>query len=217
MTPDQIHKLLEAARGHPQEALFVLAVSTGMRRGELVGLKWQDIDFATGTLQVRRVLSRVPTKMVKQIGESYVEAETKTEKSRRSIVLAEFALEALKQHKARQEETKHKAGARWIDHDYVFCTPTGRHLHPGHDVLEELKKLLKKAGLPDVRFHDLRHSVATMLLSMGTYPKVVQELLGHSQISMTLDIYSHVLPTMQRDAISKLNDALKAQEDGSGK
>jgi integrase len=215
LTPEQIHKLLEAARGHPQEALFVLAVSTGMRRGELVGLKWQDIDFTTGALQVRRVLSRVPTKMVKQIGESYVEAETKTEKSRRSIVLAEFALEALKQHKVRQEEMKQKAGARWVDHDYVFCTPTGQHLHPGHDVLEELKKLLKKAGLPDVRFHDLRHSVATMLLSMGTHPKVVQELLGHSQISMTLDIYSHVLPTMQRDAISKLNDALKAQEGGS--
>ena len=79
----------------------------------------------------------------------------------------------------------------------------------------ELKKLLQKAGLPDVRFHDLRHSVATMLLSMGTHPKVVQELLGHSQISMTMDIYSHVLPTMQRDAISKLNDALRKQDNGA--
>ncbi|HET9921753.1 MAG TPA: site-specific integrase, partial [Ktedonobacteraceae bacterium] len=110
---------------------------------------------------------------------------------------------------------KQKAAARWVDHDYVFCTSTGKHLHPGHDVLEELKKLLTKAGLPDVRFHDLRHSVATMLLSMGTHPKVVQELLGHSQISMTLDIYSHVLPTMQRDAISKLNDALSRQDEGA--
>jgi integrase len=205
LTPGQARKLLEAARGHPQEALFVLALATGMRRGELLGLKWQDIDFTQGTLQVRRVLSRTPTKIGRQTGDRYVEAETKTEKSRRKIMLADFALEVLKQHRLRQEEARRVAGDAWQDHDYVFCTLIGTHLNPGHGVLVQLKLLLKKAGLPDIRFHDLRHSAATLLLTMGVHPKVVQEILGHSEISMTMDTYSHVLPTIQSEAIEKLN------------
>jgi len=109
----------------------------------------------------------------------------------------------------KQLESKLKAGSAWQDHDYVFCTSIGTHLNPTRDVLDQLKALLKKAGLPDIRFHDLRHSSATMLLSMGVHPKIVQEILGHSQISMTMDTYSHVLPTMQKEAMSKLNDALQ--------
>ena len=101
---------------------------------------------------------------------------------------------------------KLKAGEAWQDHDYVFCTPVGTHLSPGHDVLVQLKKLLKQAGLPDIRFHDLRHSTATLLLSKGVHPKIVQEILGHSEISMTMDTYSHVLPTMQKHAMDGLND-----------
>lgn len=212
LTPEQVQQLLDAARGHPQEALFILALSTGMRRGELLGLKWQDINFAEGTLQVRRVLSRVPTKMVEQVGQHYIEAEPKTPKSRRSIALAAVALEALKLHRDRQLKMREKAGDAWEDHDYVFCTPTGKYLTPGHNALVQLKVLLKKAGLPDIRFHDLRHSAASMLLGMGTHPKVVQELLGHSQIGMTMDIYSHVLPSMQREAMSKLDAVLRKQE-----
>jgi integrase len=209
LTADQARKLLEAAKGHSQEALFVLALATGMRRGELLGLKWQDINFAEGTLQVRRILSRVPTQMREEVGDLYMEAEPKTKSSRRNIALAAFAVEALKQHRIRQEEAKRKAGDAWEDHDYVFCTPMGKHLNPGHGVLVQLKILLKKAGLPEIRFHDLRHSAATLLLSSGVHPKVVQEILGHSQISMTMDIYSHVLPTMQRDAMEKLNQAFQ--------
>jgi integrase len=200
LTPEQIHQLLEAAKGHPQEALFILALATGMRRGELLGLKWQDINFERGVLQVRRALTRMPT------GLGYQETEPKTKKSRRSIVLIAFAIEALKKHRAKQLEMKLAAGDTWEEHDYVFCAPAGKHLNPGYDVLVQLKKLLKKAGLPDVRFHDLRHSTATLLLSKGTHPKVVQEILGHSVISMTLDTYSHVLPTMQKDAMQGLND-----------
>ena len=206
LTLDQVHSLLDAAKGHYMEAIFNLALATGMRRGELMGLKWQDIDFAKGTLQVRRILSRVPSKLP---GKGYVEAEPKTQKSRRSLVIAPFALEALKQHRIRQLEAKLKAGAVWEDHDYVFCTSIGTHLNPTRDILDQLKILLKKAGLPDIRFHDLRHSAATLLLSAGVHPKVVQEILGHSQISMTLDVYSHVLPTMQLEAINKLNEAIQ--------
>jgi integrase len=207
LAPEQIRRLLDVAKGHPHEALFILALATAMRRGELLGLKWQDIDLENGILQVRRNLSRVPTKMVEELGASYIEAETKSRRSRRSIVLAGFAIEALKQHRERQLAAKQKAGDLWQEHDYVFCSPTGTYLSPGHNALVQLKKLLEKAGLPDIRFHDLRHSTATMLLMMGVHPKIVQEILGHSEISMTMDIYSHVLPTMQKEAIEKLNKA----------
>jgi integrase len=212
LTIEQTQQLLAAARGHLQEALFILALATGMRRGELLALKWQDINFAKGQLQVRRILTRIPSKMP---GKGYIEAEPKTQKSRRSVVIASFALEALKLHRIHQREAKMKAGPAWQDHDYVFCTSIGTHLNPTNDILNELKKLLQKAGLPDIRFHDLRHSAATLLLSEGVHPKVVQELLGHSTISITLDVYSHVLPSMQQDAIGRLNTTLsKYQEDG---
>jgi len=209
LTAEQTHILLAEIRGHPQEALFVLALNTGMRRGELLGLKWRDINFIEGILQVRRILNRVPTKMIKEVGQRYVESEPKTKKSRRPILLTALALDALLQHRVKQQEAKEKAGAAWEDHDDVFCTPLGKHLHPGNDALVGLKKILVKANLPDIRFHDLRHSAATLLLSMEVHPKVVQEILGHSLISITMDIYSHVLPTMQKDAMEKLNRALK--------
>src|SRR5215470_13830513 len=99
--------------------------------------------------------------------------------------------------------------ALYGDHDYVFCTSIGTHLNPTRDMLDQLKVLLKKAGLPDIRFHDLRHSAATLLLSVGVHPKIVQEILGHSQISITMDVYSHVLPGMQQDAMSMLNAVLR--------
>ena len=206
LTLEQVHKLLAVVEGHEMEALFRLALATGLRRGELMGLKWQDINLDAGVLQVRRILSRVPSKMP---GKGYVEAEPKTQKSRRSVVIAPFALEALKQNRERQREAEITAGPLWQDHDFVFCTSIGTHLNPTRDMLDQLKVLLKKAGLPDIRFHDLRHSAATLLLSVGVHPKVVQEILGHSQISITMDVYSHVLPGMQQEAMSRLNDALR--------
>ncbi|HEY4385269.1 MAG TPA: site-specific integrase [Ktedonobacteraceae bacterium] len=200
LTIEQVRKLLEAAKDHPMEALFVMAVTTGMRRGELFGLKWQDIDFDKGVLSVRRALVRMPT------GGGYVEAETKTAKSRRSIVLTAVAMNALKEHHIRQLEMKAKAGGAWQDYDYVFCGPDGTYLSPGHHGLVQLKNLLRKAGLPDIRFHDLRHCTASLLLAEGVHPKVVQEILGHTEISMTMNVYSHVLPTMQKDAMNRLDD-----------
>jgi integrase len=213
LSAEQTHQLLEAARGHPLEALFVLALATGMRRGELMALKWQDIDFATGTIHIRRTLSRIPSKLTAEKGKGYEEAEPKTRKSRRSIVIAPFAIQALKRHRVHQLEVKRKAGPVWQDHDYVFCTSVGTHLNPTHDILDPFKELLKKARLPQIRFHDLRHSTATLLLHMGIHPKVVQEILGHSQISMTMDTYSHVLPTMHQEAMQKLNQLIADQGD----
>lgn len=205
LTVEQARKLLDVVRGHRLEALFVLALATGMRRGELMGLKWQDISFGKGELQIRRVLSRIPTKLS---GKGYEEAEPKTRGSRRKVVIAPFALEALRQHQAQQAEARAKAGEVWQDHDYVFCTSIGTHLNPTRDILDQLKKLLQKAGLPDIRFHDLRHSTASLLFSEGIHPKIVQEILGHSNIRITLDTYSHMLPTMQDGAIGRLDDLL---------
>jgi integrase len=207
LTTEQVQKLLSVLRGHKWEALFTMAIVTGLRRGEILALKWQDINFESCTLQVRRILSRVPTNTPGR-EHVYVEAEPKTQKSRRNVVIAPIAIAALEKHKALQAEARKQAGKDWLENDYVFCTSCGNHLGPNY-VVDVLKRLLKQAGLPSIRFHDLRHSAASLLLSLGTHPKVVQELLGHTQISMTMDIYSHVLPGMQQEAMNKLSQALE--------
>ena len=138
-------------------------------------------------------------------GKGYVEFEPKTAKGRRKIVLPPFVCEALKQHRTRQLQRRLKVGARWQDRDLVFCNVYGGFFDPAH-LRQRFDKLLREAGLPDVRFHDLRHSAATILLSMGVHPKVVQEILGHSQIDMTMDTYSHVFPSMQQEVMDRLED-----------
>lgn len=127
------------------------------------------------------------------------------------MLSAPFVLEALKEHFVHPLENKLKVGAGWQDHDYVFCTLHGTHLNPNH-IVGEFKKLLKQADLANSRFHDLRHSAASLLLSLGIHPKVVQELLGNTQIGITMDVYSHLLPGMQKDAMSKLDEALKKKK-----
>lgn len=209
LTLEQSQRLLQTLRGHRWEALYTLALATGLRRGEILGLKWQDIDMTAGKLQVQRILSRILAHPAEP-GHThvYVEAEPKTQRSRRSIEIAPFALSALQHHQEKQMAAKQQAGEQWQNHDYVFCTAEGKHLNPNH-VVDDLKRLLKKAGLPNIRFHDLRHSVASLLFAMEVHPKIVQELLGHSNISMTMDIYSHMLPGMQQEAVKKLDQALK--------
>ena len=183
----------------------MLALVTGMRRGELLGLKWSDVNFAEGVISVRRSL-------VELKGEGIIESEPKTSKGYRSILLPAFALAVLKEHQERQAVLRQRA-SQWKDRDYVFCTSHGTPFAAAN-LRTMFKEVLKKAGLPDIRFHDLCHSVATLLLSIGTHPKVVQELLGHGQISLTMDIYSHVLPTMQKDVMVKLNDLLGSDRSG---
>src|SRR6266516_2923194 len=198
LTRDQAQKLLEVARGHRLEALLTVALVTGMRRGELLALRWRDIDLERRSLQVRRTVSLIR-------GHGYVETEPKTAKGRRKIVLPQPVVEVVKQHRTHQLEARSKVGDAWHDHDLVFCNIYGDYLHPDR-MVERFQKLLKEAGLPHLRFHDLRHSAATILLSMGVHAKVVQELLGHSNISMTMYVYSHVLPSMQKDAMDKWDD-----------
>jgi integrase len=201
LTTDQAVKLLEVARGSRIEALLLLALTTGMRRGELLALRWDDVDFDRGVVYVRRTMSWIS-------GYGYKESEPKTKAGRRKIVLANVALEALKEHRVHQSEVRSKAGDKWRENGIIFCSVYGGFFNPAK-VLEIFKQLLKDAGLPHMRFHDLRHSAATILLVAGVHPKVVQERLGHSTIAMTMDVYSHVLPSMQQEAAEKIDDMFK--------
>ncbi len=200
LSKEQAGRLLQVAKGHRLETLIALAITTGMRRGELLALTWDDIDLAEGRVQIRRTVNRYGADV------GYVVSEPKTTKGRRSIVLPSFVRDLLQQHLLRQKEIKAQAGEMWQENGLVFASNIGTFFHPNR-LLEEFNQLLAEAGLPHLRFHDLRHSAATILLSMGVHPKIVQEILGHSDISMTLDTYSHVLPTLQHEAMAKIDQA----------
>jgi len=204
LNADEARRLLNAASDDSLEALYVLALTTGMRQGELLGLKWQDIDLENGALQVRRIIGQVR-------GQGFVESEPKSAKGRRHIVLAPSAVAALRRQWDRQFTERLEAGALPGTVNLVFCNGLGRPIEPQNLLYRSFRNVLKRAGLPRIRFHDLRHSAASLLLSMGTHPKVVQELLGHSQISLTVDTYSHVLPGLQRQAVDD-SGALLATE-----
>lgn len=207
LTMEQANRLLEVVRGHRIEMLLTLALTTGMRRGELLALRWSDVDLEKGTIQVRRTVD-----FIGKYG--YVENEPKTTAGRRMIVLASFAVDMLKQHRIQQLELRMKAGSNWQEMNLVFTGLQGNYLNPRY-VPKMLDKILVEAGLPHIRFHDLRHSAATLLLSMGVHIKVVQEILGHSNISMTADTYSHVLPSMQEEAMGKWGNKLKSNDSNS--
>lgn len=193
----QTRQLLGAAKEDRLEALYVLAIHCGLRQGELLGLAWDDVDLEAGTLQVRRTLS----------GKTFT--TPKTAKSRRSIQLTSEAIEALKRHSARQAEEIATASTLYEHQGLIFATNIGTPLDRHNLVQRSFKPLLKRANLPDIRFHDLRHTCATLLLSKGVHPKFVQELLGHATIAITLDTYSHVLPGMGDHAAKAMEDALR--------
>jgi integrase len=201
LTPSQARKLLASIAGDPLEALYVLALTTGMRRGELLALHWSEIDLEAGFLQVRWTLQHVA-------GGVYVLTPPKTARSRRKIALTTRAIGALHKQKNRQRAMREAAKEAWNEEDFVFTNALGHPIRGNHILQRNFAPLLAKAGLPAIRFHDLRHTAATLLLLRGIHPKVVPEMLDHSTISMTLDIYSHVLPDMQRDAVEALNHLL---------
>jgi len=200
LTPNEAQSLLEAVRTHRLGALFSVALAVGLRQGEALGLAWNDIDLDGGTLTVRKTLQR--------IDESFVLVEPKTVRSRRTIALPSVAVNVLRTHRARQMEERLMAGSLWEDDwGLVFTTATGRPLH-GTNVTRTFQQLLAKAGLRRQRFHDLRHSCASLLLAQGVHPRVVMETLGHSQIALTMNTYSHVLPPLQREAAVRMDEVL---------
>jgi integrase len=200
LTVEQAHTLMEVAKGHRLEALLLVAVTTGLRGGELTALKWQDIHFDGRCLLVRHTAHRLP-------GLGFVENEPKTKSSRRKITLPQLVLDALQQHKMNQDAMKQKAGDKWKNLDLVFPNTVGNYQEANYRQKMFLG-FLKEAELPSMRLHDLRHSAATILLSQGVNAKVVQEILGHSSITMTLGIYGHVFPGMQGDAMNKWDEWL---------
>lgn len=171
-----------------------------MRQGELLGLTWPAVDLAGGGLEVKASLTRRPG--------GWSLDESKTARSRRRIRLSAAAIAALRTHRARQAGTRLLVGSDWHDHGFVFADAWGQPLDGRKVGAVRFARLLERAGLPRVRFHDLRHTAATLLLAQGTHPKLVQELLGHSNISLTLDVYSHVTPTMHDEAAATMDRVL---------
>jgi len=187
---------LDAVRGDRLEALYSVALTMGLRQGEALGLRWEDVDLETGTLHVRHQLQRVAGQL-RQV-------PVKTARSRRTLAIAPSIVGSLREHHRRQVEDRLLAGSRWRETGYVFTTSIGTPLE-ARNVVRSFKAILAWAGLPDIRFHDLRHSCATLLLVRGVSPRVVMEILGHSQISLTMNTYSHVVPELARDAAVKLD------------
>jgi len=200
--PEQARVFLEAAKGHQLEALFTLWITTGMRQGETLALKWIDVDLSAGFVQVKQGRSRAI--------KGFVDANPKTKRGRRKIVLTPLAVEALREHRKRQLEERMKVADMWHDGGYVFTTPLGTPLDAS-GARKTYFKLIKQAGLPRIRPHDLRHSAATLLLVQGVPIKVVSEVLGHASVAITMDLYSHVLPDMQRDAAAAMESLLRRQ------
>ena len=199
LSDTQVRSLLLAAQGTRYEALFWLAVSTGLREGELLGLRWSDLDWKTHSLHVQRQLQRLDGQ--------YVFPEPKSAAGRRVIVVGETMIQKLRAHLNILEAERREAGDRWQENDLIFSSSLGTPWDK-RNMFKYYKIFLKKAGLPDIRFHDLRHTAATLMLQQGVHPKIVQERLGHSDITLTLNTYSHVLPAMQEEAASKLDELL---------
>jgi integrase len=202
LVPEQAKLLLKAAReGEDRlEALYVLAIHTGLRQGELLGLKWDDVDLEDGSLQVRRTLTLTK--------DGPIFTTPKTSGSRRSVKLTCKATEALKHHLERQLGEIDRVGSLWSENGLIFASETGDPLDRRAVTTLKFKPLLKHAGLPEIRFHDLRHTCATLLLTRNVNPKIVSEMLGHATIAITLDTYSHVLPNMRDQAAAAMEEAL---------
>jgi integrase len=202
LTPEQAKLLLRAAHetGDRLEAIYVLAVNTGMRQGELLGLKWDDVDLEDGSLQVRRTLT------ITKDGPIFT--SPKTTGSRRSVKLTGKAIVALRSHLERQLGEIDRIGSLWRENGLIFASETGEPINRHNLTRRSFRPLLKRAGLPEIRFHDLRHTCATLLLTRNVNPKIVSEMLGHSTIAITLDTYSHVLPNMRDQAAAAMEEAL---------
>lgn len=198
---EEARALLRVAEGDRLEALLIIALSTGMRSGEMLGLRWKAIDMDRGQISV--VASLQPN-----AAHELVLMEPKTARSRRAIDIEPRVVAALRRHRAAQEVERRVAGEHWVAHDLVFASPTGKPLDGRHIIRAWFRPLLAKAGLPPIRIHDLRHSYASIALALGVHPKVVQEAMGHSTIAVTLDLYSHVVPSLQREAAKEMGAAL---------
>jgi integrase len=197
--PDQARTFLAAIKGDRLEALYTVALAVGLRKGEALGLHWDEVDLDAATLRVRKALQRV--------NGSLQLVEPKSARSRRTISIPEIAVASIRLHRARQLQERLLAGSRWQERGLVFTSTIGTPFDP-RNVNRHFSRALKRASLPHQRFHDLRHGCATLLLAQGVHPRIVMEIMGHSQISLTMDTYSHVIPEMQQQAASEMDNIL---------
>ncbi|WP_436849581.1 tyrosine-type recombinase/integrase [Streptomyces avermitilis] len=200
-TADEARQFLTAARGHRLHALFELALHTGLRKGELLGLHWEDFDLDAGTAAIRRTLQRTSRGGLTTL-------PTKTRAFERRVALPTRCVQSLKLHREQQQRERATAGTAWQYNGHVFTTPHGRPIDPTN-LTRAFTTLLRKAGLRRIRFHDLRHSTATLLLERGVELVVIEELLGHAHIGVTATVYAHVRLRLQRDAIDLLGHTLR--------
>jgi integrase len=200
LADDDFDRFFDAIRGDRLEALFVVAIREGLRQGEILALRWQDIDLERGTITVVRSLRGADT------------GGPKSKTSRRSVVLFDETIAALRAHRTRQLEERLLAGTMWQDGDLVFPNEFGAFQSPQR-LRDRLKAILDRSGLPRIRFHDLRHSAATNWLKGDMHPKVASERLGHASVAITLDLYSHVTATMQREAVEAITRKRSAKRD----
>lgn len=196
LSPEQARALLESAKGDRLEALYAVALACGLRMGEVLALSWAGIDLEHGQMTISQALQR-------QKGRGLVLIDTKTDRSRRTIALPSPLIAALRAHRVRQLQERLVAGSRWQDRGFVFTSSIGSGLEP-RSLHRAFKAMLAEAGLPDIRFHDLRHSAASLMLAQGVPLRVVMEVLGHSSIGVTANTYSHVMPSLVRDATEKV-------------
>lgn len=210
LSNDQIIELLSQAKlienKYMQKLVPIiikLALHTGMRQGEVFGLKWEDINFNDASIYVKRSLAYI-------VGQGYILQEPKTKSSRRRILLMAEDIEMLKEYRSWQEVDAKELCDKYVDNGLVFSNTFGNLLDTGNFVSRYFKPLLKPAGISEqFTFHGLRHTHATLLLQQGVNPKIIQERLGHSNIGMTLDVYSHILPDMQDEAVEALTTIFK--------
>ncbi|MHB8393425.1 MAG: tyrosine-type recombinase/integrase [Candidatus Dormibacteria bacterium] len=205
LNPTQVRALCAAAVGDRFEALFVVAVTTGLRQGELLALRWRDVNLETATFQVTGTLTRD--------GQGLVVTAPKTARSRRQVVLSPPSVAALLRHRSQQAAERERMGAIWVNHDLVFPNVIGGPMQRDHLVRRHFVPLLRRTGLSDLRFHDLRHTAATLLLGGGVHPKIAAEMLGHPTVAITLNRYSHVTETMQREAARVMGELVQGQPD----
>jgi len=197
----ELRRFLEGTADDRLSGAWWLLATTGMRRGEALGLRWADVDLAAGTASINRTL--IVTDVEREGAPGYTWGTPKTSKGRRRIALDDSLLAALRTHRARQLEERMMIGAGYADEDLVVCAPDGRPQHPKR-LSYYFERESKRLRLPKIRLHDLRHTHATLALRAGVHPRIVQERLGHANVSITLDTYSHVDLTMQAAAAAQV-------------
>lgn len=199
LTPEQAKQFLDIVQGDRLYALYVVALGLGLRKGEVLGLRWQDVDLERGALTVSSSLQRID-------GQPHLVAP-KTERSRRTLELPAVVLQALREHRHRQREERIRFADEWQESGLVFTTHIGTALE-GRNVTRHFHAALARAGLPRFRFYDMRHSAASFLLAQGVDLKVIMGVLGHSQISLTANLYAHILPSLKKDIAARMDAVL---------